>query len=138
MTYVEITTYLAGAALGLTAGTNLFAGPLPAAEAGGAAQVGLVGYFGTRPSEPGFGSADLKHEWPRLQVQVRGPQDDLQAADTLAHNVYKALGRVQAMTLTGTFYKQITCLQPPFFLKYDDNRRPIVAFNIEAEKDVSA
>ncbi len=138
MTDAELATYAETLGLGLTGGSNLFAGTLPPAAADGALDAALVDYFATRPSEPAFGAADLKHEWPRIQVLVRGPQDDIAAAMSMANGLYRGFGRVQAQTLSGTFYKQIRCLQPPFFLKWDDNRRPIVAFNIEVEKDVSA
>jgi hypothetical protein len=143
VTYAEILTYLAGAGVGLTwsaagsASDNLFAGDLPDRAEVAEPHVGVRLYMGAKPAEPNFGAADLKHEWPRLQVVVRGPADDELTAHNKAHDCYLALGKVQAQTLSGTFYKQIVCLQPPFLLKRDDNGRFVYAFNIEVQKDVS-
>lgn len=135
MTPLDLTTYLAAAAIGLTAGTNLFIGPVQDRPET-TAVVGVLPYAGARASEPHFGTADLVYEWPRLQIITRGPADDLSAALTLAQACYEALGRVQATTISGTFYHRVTCLQPPFLLRYDSNRRPLVVFNVEAEKRV--
>ena len=56
----------------------------------------------------------------------------------LAHGLYTTLGKVQAQTLSGTFYHSVKCLQPPYLLRFDENRRPLVVFNVEIEKEVSA
>jgi hypothetical protein len=119
----------------LSAGTNLFIGQVQDRPEA-ATIVGLLPYAGARASEPNFGADDLAFEWPRLQVITRGPADDLEAALTMAHACYEALGRVQAATINGTFYHRVTCLQPPYVLRYDANRRPLVVFNVEGEKRV--
>lgn len=137
MTLTELGVYLAGASLGLTVGTNLFYGPVQDRPET-TALVGLLPYFGSRPSEGQFGAAALAYEWPRVQVNVRGVPDGLEGALTMAESVYQALGQVQAQTLSTTFYHQITCLQPPYVLRYDAHRRPLVVFNVQIEKRVSA
>lgn len=135
MTPLDLVTYLAAQALGLVAGTNLFVGPVQD-RPDASTIVGVLPYAGARASEPQFGSDALVYEWPRLQVIVRGVPDGLEAALTLAQGCYEALGQVQAETLSGTFYHRVTCLQPPFVLRYDAHRRPLVVFNVEAEKRV--
>ncbi len=140
MTLPELTAYLVGYSptLGLTAAGNLFAYGLPATASGAEPHVALVPYVGSQESETHFGEDDLWLEWPRVQVLVRGPVDDPAAAFEMAEAIYKALGKVQAQTLNGTaFFHSIRCLQPPFLLKYDENRRPVAAFNIAIEKEVS-
>jgi len=137
MTLPELGAVLVAGGLGLTVGTNLFYGPVQD-RPDAVPVVGLLPYFGARPSEGAFGTSSLTYEWPRVQVTVRGAVDGLEAALTLAEGVYKALGAVQAQTVSTTFYHQVTCLQPPYLLRYDANRRPLVVFNVQAEKRVSA
>lgn len=137
MTLPELASVLVAGGLGLTIGTNLFYGPVQDRPET-TPVVGLLPYFGSRPSETLFGAADLVYEWPRIQVNIRGAVDGLEAALTLAEGVYKALGKIQAQTLGSTFYHQVTCLQPPYLLRYDTNRRPLLVFNIQCEKRVSA
>lgn len=137
MTLPEIGTHLAAAGLGLTVGTSLFYGPVPDRPDTGPL-VGLLPYAAGRASEQRFGASDLAYEWPRIQVVVRGAVDGLEAALRTAQDVYKTLGKVNAQTLSSAFYHRITCLQPPYLLRYDDHRRPLLVFNIEAEKEVSA
>lgn len=136
MTALELVTFLAAAAIGLTSGTNLFVGPVQD-RPGDETVVGVVPYTGARASEHEFGAAALAYEWPRLQIVTRGPADDLQAALMMAQACYEALGAVQAQDLSGTLYHGITCLQPPAYLRHDANRRPLVVFNCEVEKRVS-
>lgn len=135
MTPRDLTAHLATAVPGLVEGTNLFVGPVQD-RPDAATIVGVLPYSGAKASEPLFGADALVYEWPRLQVITRGPADGLEAALTMAQDCYEALGRVQAETLSGTFYHGVTCLQPPFVLRYDANRRPLVVFNVEAEKRV--
>lgn len=137
MTLPELAGALVAGGLGLTVGTNLFYGPVQDRPET-VPVVGLLPYFGGKPSEALFGAADLVFEWPRIQVNIRGAADGLEAALTLAEGVYKALGKIQAQTLGSTFYHQVTCLQPPYVLRYDENRRPLVVFNVSVEKRVSA
>lgn len=137
MTLVELGAYLVAASLGLTVGGNLFYGPVQDRPET-TTVVGLIPGIGPRASEPGFGAADLVYEWPRVQVVVRGPAHDLEAALVMAQGVYRTLGAVQAQALAGTFYHQVTCLHPPAYLRHDDNDRPLVVVNVQIEKRVSA
>jgi hypothetical protein len=137
MTLPEVGAYLSAAGIGLSLGTSLFYGPIQD-RAETTAVAGLLPYTGARASEQRFGDVDLAYEWPRIQVNVRGPVDGLESALALAQIIYTTLGRVQAQTLGTTFYHGITCLQPPYLLRYDANRRPIVVFNVQIEKEVGA
>lgn len=90
------------------------------------------------PSEGQFGSDALKYENPRAAVWVRGPREDIAAARTKAHAIYKNVGKIQAEIVNGTFYHMVHVLQPPFLLKHDASGRPIFVFNVEGEKEVAA
>ncbi len=139
MVLQELTAYLEEylPTLDLEVGRNLYRGPLqPSAQT--ALDVALVPRFGSRPSETDFGAADLRYEWPRVRVVVRGPELDRAAADAKAHALYLALGKIQATQLSGTSYHQVRCLQPPYLDRYDENKRPLVQFEIDIEKEVSA
>lgn len=90
------------------------------------------------PSEGQFGSDALKFESPRAAIWVRAGREDVAAARTKAHAIYKDVGKIQAETVNGTFHHMVRVLQPPFLLKHDEQGRPIFAFNVEGEKEVAA
>lgn len=130
---------VADVALGLVSGVTAFAGPMPAqAPAYNApAAVAFVVYGAGRASEPAFGAAGVKWEWPRVQVLVRGCRDDLASAEALAEALYALVGAVQSQTVNGTPWLTATCLQPPTFLRWDADHRPEVVFNVECCREVA-
>lgn len=101
-------------------------------------QMALVPYRGGEESEQAFGSDSLKWEFPRVQFVSRGPVGDERTAATNCDVAYKAYGKIAAETLSGTFYHSVTIISPPFRLGMDDSGRPLYAFNMRVEKEVSA
>lgn len=101
-------------------------------------QMALVPYRGAIESEQAFGSDSLKWEYPRVQFVSRGPVGDERTAATNCDVAYKAFGKITAETLSGTFYHNVCILCAPFRLGMDDSGRPLYAFNMQAEKEVSA
>ena len=89
------------------------------------------------PSELRFGSENLKWERPHCAVWRREARYEKDLCRTNAFIAYKAIGKVSAETVNGTFYHFSHMLQAPFWLKDDDNERPIFVFNVELEKEVS-
>ena len=133
---VEVGTYLAGAGLGLTLGTNLFMVPFPAGSPDACA---CFAEWGTedalRAMGPSLGAPVA--EQPRFKVMVRGSRDGAQAARTLAGNIHKKLDHLGEITLSGTRYLNIVAEQPQF-LSFDDNDRPRYHFDCEVIKERSA
>lgn len=128
----ELGNYAQAAGVG-TLAVDLFLGALIGAPD---EQMALVQYSGLE-SEQAFGSDSLKWEFPRVQFVSRGPVDDERTALQNCETGYRAFGKVAAETLSGTFYHSITIIRPPFRLGKDDSGRPLYAFNMQIEKEVS-
>lgn len=123
----EIAAYLAGAGLGLVAGTNLYSVPFPASAPDLSVAVidddagpEPLGSFG-----PSLSAVDV--ERPELLLLVRGARDDGEAAKAKAYAVYKALRRLGPVTLSGVVYHHVAA-RPPHFVAFDANNRPIYSF----------
>ena len=71
-------------------------------------------------------------------VVTRAAKGELRAAYQKAEDAYRLFARIQAESLTGTLWHNVTCLQSPFFLDFDTNERPRFVFNIQIEKELSA
>lgn len=125
--------FLQAQALG-TIGTTLFRDHLPDDPDACTAVFSTSG----GPSEIAFGSENVKWERPRCAVWRREARYAKDLARTNAWTAYKALGKIQAEIVNGTFYHFTHLLQAPFFLKDDNNERPIFVFNVEFEKEVAA
>jgi hypothetical protein len=87
-------------------------------------------------SDKGFGSALLVFEHPRVQVVARGAREDFDQAWADGQAAYVAYGSISAQALSDTFYHNVRPLTPPFLLRYDENRRPEVVFNLHIDKDL--
>lgn len=141
----EIVTYLAGQGLGLTIGSTdtngLFAVPFPT-EAGDAATC-IIEYAGKPPIRAmGPVLQAPIFEQAKFQVLSRDISDRALDCRTLQKNVQNTLMHL-ATNLVGssggtTVYGYIEAMQPPFFLKYDENGRIYFASNYVALKQVSA
>jgi hypothetical protein len=133
----EIATYLAGAGLGLTLGTSLFAVPFPEAAQDRAVYVEI---FGGRENDRTFGpslQAPLGENVEFLVI-VRDSKDSAQAAEQLANDIYKKLDSLGVVTLSGVIYRDVHVTQgPPRFLAFDQNNRPLYYCAYEADKDRS-
>lgn len=126
----DLVEYCEAQSLG-TAGTDLIPGRLP--EKGTPATcTGFVLYGGAGPEHRLDGVRTPTQEFPRVQVRVRAAT--LAAAMTKAYAIWNKLAAVSNTTLNATRYRAIHVLQSPFELERDGEDRPIVAFNLEAEK----
>lgn len=132
----ELATYAQTQSIG-TIGTNLFRFKLQDGPGMPDAQCALIPYGGL-PAEPGFGSDVIRWEHPRCQFVSRGAKGEYRAAYQKAEDAYRAFARIQAESLSGTFWHGVVCLQPPFFLDDDTNERPRFVFNLAIEKELSA
>jgi len=132
----EVGTYLAAAGLGLTVGTNLFTKPFPGAAAVDP-NVSLHALAGDAP-EGTFGPSGSSYafERPELLVTVRGARDGIEAAETLAQAIYKALRRLGPVTLSNVLYHNIDAT-PPAFVAFDANQRPLFSVTCRIWKDES-
>jgi hypothetical protein len=130
----EIATYLAGAGLGLTLGTNLFDAPFPEAPEVPDAAVCLVDW-GSVPSLPTYGPSlsPPSMERPQVKVIVRDGRDKVAAARTTAYAVYKKLRRLGPVTLSGVVYHNIDA-DVPAWLGRDENKRPRFHFDLDVWK----
>lgn len=132
----EMTTYLAAQGVG-TVGTDLFAGLLPDTpdacvallETGGMPAAHTVG---------GGGAGSAVFERPSIQVICRGAKHDYAAARAKAGTAFTKLDGLANTTLSGTRYLSIFAAQPPFLIGRDENERPLVGFNVEVAKELSA
>lgn len=128
----DLETYLAGAGLGLTAETNLFHGILPPSPD---VVVALFEYGG-RPNEQDLGTPNVRLEFPRVQVVVRGVRDDYDSPRLLAQKIVAAFAAVFNQVLTSATYKSIIMINmpPP---QRDDNFRIEQRTNFEVTKTFS-
>ena len=129
----DLLVFLQAEALG-TIGTDLFRDHLP--DTPDACTVVFSTSGG--PSELRFGSENIKWERPHCAVWRREARYEKDLARTNAFAAYKAIAKIVAENVNGTFYHFAHALQAPFFLKDDSNERPIFAVNFELEKDVAA
>lgn len=134
----EIVAHLAGAGLGLTAGTNLFSVPFP--ESAQDDVVSVVTYGGGA-SERSFGpslQAPAAEVDVRFQVMVRSGRDGAATAEALADAIYKKLDGLGPLSLSGVLYHDVVSTDgPPKFLSFDDNNRPRYYMNFAATKERS-
>jgi hypothetical protein len=129
MILAELATYLT--AQGIT--TTIYRSPLR--ETPNEA-IALIATGGTAPilthTTPG-----ITIERAGVQVLSRGEQWDNVLASTNAYAVFEVLTAIRNQTLSGVQYLAVTANQSPFFLREDESGRPIWAFNVLAEKELS-
>jgi len=99
------------------------------------AVVAIIPYAG-RGVEHDFGAVDIKRELPRAQIVVRGAANDVKEPAERALAVCKELGKIQNQTINGFYYREFVVLQPPFWLRQDENKRHLHVFNVEAVKAI--
>jgi hypothetical protein len=69
---------------------------------------------------------------PTAQIAVRARS--YLVARAKAKEAYLALNGVWNTTISGVFYQKITARQEPTDIGLDDEKRPMIVFNIDAEK----
>lgn len=130
----DVTTFIAAStALGLTAGTNLFAVPFP--EAAPDQAVCLIEYPGEAPEHAAGASASAPmYERPRFQIICRDAEANAATCRALAESIYVLLDGVADTTMSGTRYMQVRALQSPFYLSVDGRNRHRYVCNYSADK----
>lgn len=126
----EIADKLAAVGLG-TVNTDIFVGSMPEDPN---ICISVNEYSGSAPLH-GFGTPGIKHEFPSVQVLVRGEPFDYIGPKTRATTAWAELAKVQAQALGSTFYLMIRPNQSPFILRRDETKRVVIACNYTCEKE---
>lgn len=129
----DMLTHLGSSGVGLTAGTNLFAGTLPDSpdkacavyETGGAPPVHAMG----------AGPGNALVEQPRVQVVTRAMS--YQSARQLAQNVFQVMDGLTNATINSTSYLLVSAVNSPAAMGLDDRARPRLVMNFDIIKKVS-
>jgi len=129
----DVATYLATIpALGLTAGQNLFDVPYP--EAAQDQAVAVVETPGSVDDHAAGASLSRSlYEVPRFQVICRDAENKAATARALARSIRLNLNRLAATTIGDTKVLTMQSLQPPFYLRSDQNSRHLFICNYEAK-----
>lgn len=132
LTVQEVRTFLLGAGIGLTA-AKVKLGVLPTTPD---VMTAVIEYPGPQ-DDAGFGVAGSQYEHPRFQIVCRSAPDDYLTARLQAEKIRQKLAEVQAIALSGTKYLMVKPLSAPFPLGEDENKRPRIACNYQADKELS-
>lgn len=127
----EIATKLAALGCG-TVGTTIYKGAMPATPD---ACCTIYETPGLAP-EYSFGEAAPTQETPGIQVVFRGAPDDYATPRALAQTAFDGLSAVMVESLSGTAYHWIQPTGSPFLFRRDENRRPYIAINFLAEREL--
>ena len=130
---IEIGAKLAALGLG-TVGTDIFLGELPASPYA----CGVVYEYGGIAPEKSFSTSTLRFETPAVQVVFRGLPGDYASPRAKAATAFAGLAAIEATTLSGTIYYEITPQQSPFMLTRDENECVLIATNYLCQKEISA
>jgi len=129
----DVMTLLGSASIGLTAGTNLFAGTLPDAPDKACAIYETGGMFPIHAMGAGPGNALV--ERPRVQVVTRAMS--YQSARQLAQNVFQAMDGLTNATINSTSYLLVSAVNSPAAMGLDGSGRPRLVMNFDIMKKVS-
>lgn len=126
----EVGAYLEAEGVG-TVGTDIFLGQLAHTPDD---QVAVYEFEGAVPTFVHDAGVPIS-ERPRIQAIARN--ESYSVGRTKIEAVYTALNKVANQALSATTYHRIFPLQPPFFLKRDENDRVLFACNFQVLKAVS-
>lgn len=127
----EIAARLVAQGVG-TIGSNIFLGSKAVIPAGDGPYLSLIETGGSGPARTHNGEPVTR---PTAQVLCRAKSYTV--ARGKLKDAYNALGGAQGLhntTLSGTFYQSVVPRQEPTDIGLDDETRPMIVFNIEAEK----
>ena len=132
----DVTTYLAGASLGLTVGSTGNLINVPFSDVSPQAVVCIIQYSG-RPAVRAFGASIGAPvcEVHRFQITARDIANNFSTAQALIESIHAALDHLGESTLSGTRYLNVTAVAPPFYLGQDDDDRHRFVCNFEAWKE---
>jgi hypothetical protein len=129
----DMLTLIAGSGLGLTAGTNLFAGTWPDSPDKACAVYETGG--GQPVHAMGAGPGNALVELPRIAVWTRA--NSYQSARQLAHNVFQSMDGLTDTTINSTRYLLVSAVNPPTANGFDDSGRRILIMNFDVIKKLS-
>lgn len=130
----DIVDYLTTGGLGMTGGTNLFAGFMPSEPNTALAVYQTGGLVSDYAMGDVAGRAVMEH--PRLQVVSRST--DYQVAHANAQKAYLLLDGMPKRALNGVQYHWTRPVQPPFLMHRDEAlHRVSLAFNVDVWKELS-
>lgn len=120
--------------VGLTAGTNLFVGPMPETPDACVA----VTHYGSQRSDSYVMGASLTapgYEVENVQVMVRDTQERRANARTTANSVHALLANLQSTELSGRTYFAVEDDGTPYCIGKDQNERWRFVANYVVKKD---
>lgn len=126
----EIAARLVAQGVG-TVGSNIFLGSKAAIPVGDGPYLSLIETGGSGPTRV-QNTPGAKTQRPTAQIVARAKS--YLVARTMAKAAYLALDGVFNTTLSGIFYQKITARQEPTDIGLDAQGRPMIVFNIDAEK----
>lgn len=129
----DVAAFVASAA-SMTVGTDLFKGTLPDTPD----VAGSVHEYGGSAPDFVLGRSAIATEFPRFQLRFRGTMRDYQTPRAKAELAYRACAAAANTTLGTTRYQRLLPLQPPYELARDGKERIVIAFNVEAMKELTA
>jgi len=124
---------LSTGSIGLTSGTNLFAGALPDQPDTAAAIYETGGFFPVHTMASGPGQAVA--ERPRVQIVTRALT--YRSARQLMQNVFNTLDGLSAVTINSTRYLHVSAVSSPAAMGQDEAGRPRCVVNFDIVKSVS-
>lgn len=127
--------YLSSGGVG-TAGTDLFAGLMPASPDNAVTVYETGGRATVHAMHGSAGQAVV--EQPRVQVVSRGATDSYEAARAVAQKAFLLLDGLPSRTINGVSYFWGSAVQSPFLMGRDEQGRPLVAFNADIFKQLSS
>lgn len=92
--------------------------------------------YGGLPPEHQFGSPGFKRENIGIQIRARGEEGVSLEPEQRILRAFEAIGKIQAMTLSGTKHFIALPQQSPYLLEEDANKRSIYVFNFILYKEL--
>lgn len=92
--------------------------------------------YGGMADEHAMGYGITRLEYPRVQVTVRGAKDDHDTPYIKAMDIRDSLTTLVNTYLSGVKYLEVNAIQPPFFVRRDDNFRVEIGCNFQIIKEV--
>lgn len=129
----ELANYLVAQNVGVK-GSSIYLGSNAVIPTGDGPYMTLTETGGSAPSRV-HNYAGAHTQRPTAQIAVRAKSYSV--ARAMAKAAYLALDGVFNTTLSGTFYQKITARQELTDIGLDDVGRPLIVFNIDAEKQPS-
>ena len=129
----EIAARLVSQGVGVL-GTSILLSSRTAVPSGDGPYISLTETGGSEPTRI-QNQAAAATQRPSAQVLVRATDYAVARAKSAA--AYNALDGIFNTTLSGTFYLRVVARQEPTDIGLDAAGRPMISFNIEAEKYVS-